>query len=70
MFANMTSTCGNNGGQVHANSTDWIKICLTASRSNCHETFDLLAHRKGMPDMLTLDQAKEETIRPMQRCKE
>jgi hypothetical protein len=63
MFANATSTRGNNGGQVYTNSTNWIKIYPTVSKGNCHETFDLLAHREGLP----LDQAKEVTMGWMRR---
>jgi hypothetical protein len=52
MFANTTSTRGNNGGQVHTNSADWIKIHPLSSKGDYHETFDLLAHREGAPDAL------------------
>ena len=67
MFANTTSIRGNNGGQVYTNSTDWIKIYPTSSKGDCHETFDLLAHREGVPDTLISDQAKEETMGQMRK---
>ena len=67
MFANTTSTRGDTGGQVHANSMDWIKIHPTASKGDCHETFDLLAHREGVPDILISDQAREETMGRMRK---
>jgi hypothetical protein len=67
MFANTTSTRGNSGGQVYINSTDWIKIYPTASKGDCHQTFDLLAHREGVPDVLISDQAKEETMGQMRK---
>jgi hypothetical protein len=59
MFANVTSTHGNNGGLVYNNDTDWIKLYLTLSKGDWHETFDLLAHQEGVPDVLISDQAKE-----------
>ena len=67
MFANTTSTRGINGGQIYTKSTDWIKIYPTSSKGDCHETFDLLAHREGIPDTLISDQAKEETMGKMRK---
>jgi hypothetical protein len=67
MFANVTSTFGNNGGQVYNNDTDWIELYPTSSQVDCHETFDLLAHQEGVPDVLISDQAKEQTRGQMQK---
>jgi hypothetical protein len=46
MFANVTSTHGNNGGQVYNSDTDWIKFYPTLSKGDCHETYDLLLTEK------------------------
>jgi hypothetical protein len=66
-FANIASTRGNTGGQVYTNATDWVKIYPTPSKGGCHEMFDLLTHREGIPDTLIPDQAKEETMRQMRK---
>jgi hypothetical protein len=68
MFTNVTLTCGNNGGQVYNNDTDWIKLYPILSRGDCHATFlDLLAHREGVPDVLISEQAKEQARGQMQK---
>jgi hypothetical protein len=67
MFANTVSTRGDTDGQVYTNATDWLKIYPTPSKGDCHETFDLLAHREGIPDVLISDQAKEETMGQMRK---
>jgi hypothetical protein len=60
MFSNVTSTRGNKGGQIYVNDLDWTHFYPTSSKSLCHKTFDLLAHREGIPDVLISDQAPEE----------
>ena len=68
MFTNTTYTRGNNEGQVlYISYTDWIQIYSTSSKGDCHETFDLLTHREGVPDTRMSDQAREETMGQMRK---
>jgi hypothetical protein len=60
-----TSTRGNNGdGQA---CTIGSRFTPHLSMQDWHDTFHLLAHREGVPDILASDQAEEEMMGQMRR---
>jgi hypothetical protein len=60
MFSKVKSTRENIGGQIYVSDCEWQRFYPTSSKSLSHETFDLLAHREGILDVLISDQAKEQ----------